>query len=352
MTETLHGLRDNARQQACSRGAFTQPLFAKGVSFGSITANRTSQFPCRVTFNTSAVAGVDADLIVRPFQWKGSVPTVRDFVRGASHNELGVTPDELLANPNVDSDGDGVVSEATVGDMTALAVYLAAQPRPTTRTELNSLGLLDPPLTSAEIAAIGRGATVFNSSSAGCATCHVPQLTVNDPVFFEPSQNPSYRDATFPGGGNPIAAGLDPAVPNRFDFTVDLPDNPTPIPGGTTLGNFRRTSQGRAIVELFGDLKRHNMGSRLAEPVDEVGTGPGTFLTENLWGVGTTAPYLHDGRATTLGEAILEHGGEAQSSANFFRAALDANRANPNDTRAPDLIAALENLVLFFEEEE
>ena len=94
------------------------------------------------------------------------------------------------------------------------------------------------------------------------------------------------------------------------------------------------------------------MGSGLAEPIDEVGTGPAMFLTENLWGVGSTAPYLHDGRATTLTEAILEHGGEAQNSANFFRAALDANRTNPSDTRAADLIAALENLVLFFEEED
>lgn len=352
MTESLQADRDEARQQACSRGTSTEQLSAKGISFGSITATRTSQFPCRVTFKTSDVVGVDADLVVRPFQWKGSVATVRDFVRGASHNELGVTPDELLANPNADSDGDGVANEATVGDMTALAVYIAAQPRPTTLAELSSLGLLETPLTSQQIAAITRGSAVFNSSSAGCARCHVPTLTVNDPVFFEPSQNPSYRDATFPGGGNPIAAGLDPAFPNQFNFTTDLPDNPTPVANGQTLGNFTRNSQGRAIVQLFGDLKRHDMGSRLAESVDEVGTGAGTFLTENLWGVGSTAPYMHDGRATTLAEAILEHGGEAQNSANFFRAAADANRNNPSDTRAPDLIAALENLVLFFQDEE
>ena len=121
-------------------------------------------------------------------------------------------------------------------------------------------------------------------------------------------------------------------------------------PGGTTLGNFARNSQGHAIVELFGDLKRHNMGSRLAEAVDEVGTGAATFLTENLWGVGSTAPYLHDGRATTLAEAIMEHSGEGQDAANFFMAAADSHRGNPLDTRAPDLIAFLENLVLFFQE--
>ena len=352
MTEALHAQRDVARQQACSRGEFRQSLSAKGVSFGSITANRRSGSPCQVTFDTSRVVGVDSDLVVRPFQWKGSIATVRGFVRDASHNELGVTPDELLADPNADSDGDGIVSEATVGDMTALAFYIAAQPRPTTLLELNSLNLLDPPLGRSQIDAINRGRAVFTQSSSRCSTCHVPQLTVIDPVFFEPSRNPNYRDATFPGGGNPAIAGLDPSSANRFNFTRDLPDNPTLIRGGTTLGNFKRDSQGRAIVELFGDLKRHDMGPGLAEQVDEVGTGAATFLTENLWGVASTAPYLHDGRATTLAEAILEHGGEGQDAANFFRTALESNRVNPRDTRAPDLIAFLENLVLFFEEED
>jgi CxxC motif-containing protein (DUF1111 family) len=61
-------------------------------------------------------------------------------------------------------------------------------------------------------------------------------------------------------------------------------------------------------VALFGDLKRHNMGPGLAEPIDEVGTGASVFLTENLWGVSSTAPYRDDGRATTFTEAILEHG--------------------------------------------
>jgi CxxC motif-containing protein (DUF1111 family) len=31
-----------------------------------------------------------------------------------------------------------------------------------------------------------------------------------------------------------------------------------------------------------------------------------------LWGVANSAPYLHDGRASTLNEAILLHGGEAE----------------------------------------
>ena len=81
------------------------------------------------------------------------------------------------------------------------------------------------------------------------------------------------------------------------------------------------------------------MGRGLAEPVDEVGTGASVFLTENLWGVGSTAPYLHDGRATTLTEAILEHGGEAFDSKTAFTRLSSQSQA--------DVIAYLENLVLF-----
>ena len=55
-----------------------------------------------------------------------------------------------LIGAGADGDFDGVADELTIGDMSALAVYLAAQPRPTTRLELDSLGLLDPPLTPEE----------------------------------------------------------------------------------------------------------------------------------------------------------------------------------------------------------
>ena len=94
-----------------------------------------------------------------------------------------------------------------------------------------------------------------------------------------------------------------------------------------------------AAVALYGDLKRHRMGHQLAENIDETGRGASTFLTENLWGVGSTAPYLHDGRATTLTEAILAHGGEAAAARQAFVALpLAAKQA---------VIAFLEDLVLF-----
>ena len=99
---------------------------------------------------------------------------------------------------------------------------------------------------------------------------------------------------------------------------------------------------GTGIVRLYGDLKRHDMGPGLAEQIDELKdpkSGPSIWLTENLWGVGSTAPYLHDGRATTLTEAILEHGGESQAAHDAFVALSAADKK--------DVITFLNNQIIF-----
>ena len=82
-----------------------------------------------------------------------------------------------VSGDNVDGDFDGVTNELTIGDITALTVYMAAQPRPTTLLELNALGLLEPALTNTQVNRIARGRQVFGE--VGCASCHIPQLTLN-----------------------------------------------------------------------------------------------------------------------------------------------------------------------------
>jgi Di-haem oxidoreductase, putative peroxidase len=338
MTADLLKTRDLTAAQACSFGKASGDLRTKGISYGTIRATRASGTSCSVTFDTSAVAGVSADLIVRPFQWKGSFATVRAFNRDAANNELGMQAVEF-AGDDVDGDGDGIVNELSIGDITALTVYLAAQPRPTTKLELARWNLIGA-LPAGEVDAIKQGGKVFEA--IGCASCHAPQLLLNDPIFSEPSRQTEYRDARFPAGQDPVSRGVDPRIAVTFDLTRDQPDNRVVDENGRlvfALGSFVRDAQGRAIIGLFGDLKRHDMGARLAESIDEEGTGAATFLTRNLWGVGSTAPYMHDGRATTLTEAILEHGGEANASRSAFLA------RSLGDKQA--LVAFLNNLVLF-----
>jgi hypothetical protein len=342
MTVDLHRTREATAAQACAFGSATSALNAKGVSFGSIRAVRTRANPCAVSYDASKVAGVSSDLVVRPFQWKGNFTTLREFNRDAANGEIGMQPVEFTGD-GVDGDFDGVRDELTIGDITALTVYLAAQPRPTTSMELASLGLIDP-LPAEEAQRITRGSAVFNG--VGCDACHARRLLIDNPVFSEPSRVRAYRDERFPAGQDPVSRGVDPRFPVSFDLTRDQPDNII-MDGDQVvfrLGSLVKDQRGRAVVELFSDLKRHNMGTRLAEAIDEAGTGAATFLTRPLWGLGSTGPYLHDGRATTIAEAILEHGGDAAASRNAFL------RTPYSDQQA--LVAFLANLVLFKMEEE
>jgi cytochrome c peroxidase len=364
MSTDLNNARNAGRQaQRGQAGLRTVNLTTKGVSFGSIQVSGAAACantgPCTLDNNTGLAGSVDADLVIRPFQWKGVEPSTRTFARGAGHNELGMQGVEM-AGADSDGDGDGVVNEFTVGDITALAVYLAGQPRPSTRVELSALlasgtlsaanasilsDFLGTPVDAAESAAIGRGQTLFNTAggAVSCNTCHRSSLTVTNPNFQEPPAAANRRDATFPSGANPVTFGLDPANPVRFNITTDHIDNPFVLANGQNLGDFTRNQAGGAVINLFGDLKRHDMGAGLAESIDEGGFGtpnaPQVWMTENLWGAGSTAPYLHDGRATTLLSAILEHGGEATASRNAVQAMTAAQRS--------DLMAFLNNLVLF-----
>ena len=72
----------------------------------------------------------------------------------------------------------------------------------------------------------------------------------------------------------------------------------------------------------------HDMGEGLADH-RPVGDASGReWRTQPLWGIGLTETvngntfYLHDGRARTLEEAILWHGGEATAARNAY-AAMD-----------------------------
>ena len=332
MTAELQRIRQEADDIACqNKTAVERPLIAKTVDFGVIRVN--CQSGVRYLDN-SGIKGVSPDLVVRPFQWKKTVKTVRDFVLDAAHNEIGMQGVEV-AGAKQDGDGDGVINELSVGQVTALTVYMAAQPRPTTRTELTDWKVLDeksadilhvePVKSEDERQKIKRGADVF--AQIGCAECHKPQLTLNHTKFTEPN-------------------GAFGAV--SFDLAQDIPDN-TEVLDGKKLGDFNETDgSGHTLVHLYGDLKRHDLGPELAEAIDEPsadapnGIGRSSFGTKELWGVGCTGPWLHDGRATTLTEAIRFHGGEAANSRAAFKA-LDQSGKQA-------LFAFLYNQVLYLHE--
>lgn len=82
------------------------------------------------------------------------------------------------------------------------------------------------------------------------------------------------------------------------------------------------------LIWPYSDMLLHDMGEGLADH-RPVGDASGReWRTQPLWGIGLTETvngntfYLHDGRARTLEEAILWHGGEATAARNAY-AAMD-----------------------------
>ncbi|HEX4985186.1 MAG TPA: di-heme oxidoredictase family protein [Burkholderiales bacterium] len=79
------------------------------------------------------------------------------------------------------------------------------------------------------------------------------------------------------------------------------------------------------VIHPYTDLLLHDMGEGLADGRPEFSAGPSHWRTPPLWGIGLSsrvngnAAYLHDGRARTLLEALLWHGGEAQAAAQAVR---------------------------------
>lgn len=72
-------------------------------------------------------------------------------------------------------------------------------------------------------------------------------------------------------------------------------------------------------VNLFSDLLLHNMG-KLNDGIAQAAAGTNEMRTAPLWGLRARAPFLHDGRASTIMEAILLHDGEALTIRNRFAA--------------------------------
>src|SRR5262249_31901489 len=81
------------------------------------------------------------------------------------------------------------------------------------------------------------------------------------------------------------------------------------------------------IEGIYSDLLLHDMGSDLRDPgnyyafdrLNSPGVASlGEWRTPPLWGYRDSGPYLHDGRARNLAEAVALHAGQAEKSRRKF----------------------------------
>jgi mono/diheme cytochrome c family protein len=290
MTRDLQALR-NQLVRAGKEGEV--PLVTKGVDFGVLELTADGKVAA------SGVRGVDPDLVVKPFGWKGTLATFADFSNEALQVHMGVQSAGLVAHAAAevlgdgadreDPDGDGMADELDRGPFAAMTVHLALLPMPIVEPLIQDRQLpaaasaLRPPTTTSFAEEFQRGRRVFHE--VGCAGCHRPMMVLESPML--------------------TLDGLPP-----IDLSKEM-RHPAlawdPVAGGYP-------------VWLFSDLKRHDMGLQNAARHVQNGVATASYLTPRLWGVADSAPYLHDGRAPSLDYAIAGHDGEAKPARDAYAA--------------------------------
>lgn len=146
---------------------------------------------------------------------------------------------------------------------------------------------------------------------------------LNAVVFYIKTLSvPARRDVANPAvlSGEKLFTQLDCAVCHRPTLQTDI--------------DVRFAYLSNQRIHPYTDLLLHNMGDGLADNRPDFKADGKEWRTAPLWGVGLfektngTPYYLHDGRARTLEEAILWHGGEAQNARNKFMALSKGDRDN------------------------
>jgi cytochrome c peroxidase len=309
LSADLAGQRVSLEARARDTGAPARaPLVSRGVSFGALTALPDG------TLDTREVEGVSADLVVRPFGRKGTFASLRDVIEDELATHHGMQSTQLVAsaadlparmgpNGGDDPDGDGVTDEISEGEVTVLTLFAAMQGVPIVEQSAIQLA----PVT---LWATGREAF----DTIGCASCHTPSITVRSSRFVLPSRT----------GG--------------VDVVLDLLDS------GASPRLTRSAGTGELVAPLLSDLKRHDMGDGLADSRDDRGVSKRVFVTPPLWGLARSRPYLHDGRAPTLHDAVMAHAGEAQAARDAYEALGEPGQAAIrvfliSQTRAPRYVA-------------
>ncbi len=237
-----------------------------------------------------------------------------------------VTDADLLALADeFDTDGDGISGRP---NYVALKSYLAARPGSITQAG-KYIGRFGKKASTYDL--LQQTASAYNqdigvTSSFEPVETHsgvaidpeVLNTTVEDVVFYlktlkaPPRRNETDADVL---AGEQLFTELSCAVCHRPQLVA----GPSPI-----------VAINQQLFAPYTDLLLHDMGPGLDDGYTEGSALTSEWRTPPLWGLGLSKQsqggqyfLLHDGRARSLEQAILMHGGEGQNAANGF-AALSA----------------------------
>src|SRR5207249_3489699 len=123
---------------------------------------------------------------------------------------------------------------------------------------------------------VTRGQQVFEKLQ--CAVCHMPEMHTMPQVFVVDPDSPAPKA--------------------QFIEVKGLENQP---------------------VRLYSDLLLHFMGPELADGIPPDGAGGGEWRTTPLWGLHLKKFFLHDGRTSSLQEAVLAHGGQGSEARDTYK---------------------------------
>lgn len=212
------------------------------------------------------------DSSIGKFGWRGQTSSLASFVRGACAAEMGLQSESRLQNQNPVNPNQALQGyDLSEKQMEALIHFVSKIPRPPRPTQLVK-----------QERQYQKGRSVF--ARTDCAKCHVPDVDNVQGLF---------SDLLLHDMGPELADPL-PALPGVITSTETVFSEG----GGYFGGGFFTVIENRRAFKT----------NILQE-----------WRTPPLWGVSQSAPYLHDGRANTLHEAIMMHGGEADNSRTRYR---------------------------------
>jgi len=234
---------------------------------------------------------------------EGQITDIRGVVVGANFAHVGIESVERIAAlahvdlataATLDLDGDGVVNEMTVGEVTAETAFLMTTPVPdhADREVMAMMGISQQ--------SMQQGRDLFRRPLAaggiGCASCHTPFHPLASTRFL--LKNPQ----------TPVALPLE--MPHHTANQQDVDER---------LATF----VGQPGLRIFGDFKLHDMGPAM------FANGGTVMKTAELWDVGSDAPLLRNGSlGANIDGAIRAHGGEGLASANAYAALSPSSQAD------------------------
>lgn len=222
--------------------------------------------------------------------------------RGAVRGKTGISHD--------DPDRDGYCEEISEGDLDVVEWYLLNHPKP-------GRGEIDEDVKA--------GQKLF--SEIGCAKCHVPEWQLK-------AINGDARDYTNRTTGDRRFFDLEVT----YNTTTERLEGKLTYLASKDNGIWKRHRKAVTVRDFYSDLKYHDLGPKYYQMQFD-GTVIKKWRTSPLWGVGSTAPYDHDGASLTLHDAIRRHGGEAEESQKKYSDLPRADRKK--------ILAFLRSLVLY-----